>query len=101
MLGPRVQHLYLIAGSDVDPFRPIPGTEDFNAAVKLGYKAPTDFHEWGNCFEYKYNSQNTPLPDSVRHTWQRYNNTASISDMHVSEGPLWMRKALSRPPAGA
>ncbi|MFT4540496.1 MAG: anaerobic magnesium-protoporphyrin IX monomethyl ester cyclase [Planctomycetota bacterium] len=92
----KVKHLYPIAGSDVYPFRPIPGTEDYNTAIKLGYKPPTNFHEWGNCFEYKYNSQNTPLPESVRHTWSRYNNTAAIYDMHVMEGPLWMRKALSK-----
>ena len=64
--------------------------------MKLGYKAPTDFFEWGNCFEYKYNSQNTPLPELVRHIWGRYNNTAAIYDMHVQEGPMWMRKMLSR-----
>jgi radical SAM superfamily enzyme YgiQ (UPF0313 family) len=92
----KIKHLYPLAGSDVYPFRPIPGTEDFDHAVRLGYVAPRDFHEWGNCFEYKYNSQNTPLPDSVRHTWQRYNNTAAIYDMHVQEGPMWMRRLLSR-----
>jgi anaerobic magnesium-protoporphyrin IX monomethyl ester cyclase len=91
-----VKHLYPIAGSDVYPFRPIPGTEDFNKAIELGYEPPKDFHDWGNCFEYKYNSQNTPLPDEVRNQWQRYNNTAAIYDMHVQEGPLWARKALSK-----
>ena len=92
----KVKHRFPIAGSDVYPFRPIPGTEDFDHAVKLGYEPPRDFHDWGNCFEYKYNSQNTPLPDDVRHTWQRYNNTAAIYDMHVQEGPLWMRRLLSK-----
>jgi radical SAM superfamily enzyme YgiQ (UPF0313 family) len=91
-----IKHRYPLAGSDVYPFRPIPGTEDFKLAVELGYQPPRDFHEWGNCFEYKYNSQNTPLPDQVRHTWQRYNNTAAIYDMHVQEGPIWMRRLLSR-----
>ena len=92
----RVKHLYPLCGSDVYPFRPIPGTEDFRQAVELGYQAPQSFEEWGGCFEYKYNSQNTELPESVRHTWQRYNNTAAIYDMHVQEGPLWMRKLLSK-----
>ena len=78
------------------PFRPIPGTEDYGHAIKLGYDPPKDFAEWGDCFEYKYNSQNTPLPDNVRDTWQRYNNTAAIYDMHVQEGPLWLRKMLSK-----
>ncbi|MDA1264313.1 MAG: radical SAM protein [Planctomycetota bacterium] len=92
----HTKFLYPIAGSDVYPFRPIPGTEDFNQAIKLGYVPPKDFAEWGDCFEYKYNSQNTPLPDKVRSTWQRYNNTAAIYDMHVQEGPMWMRKLLSK-----
>ncbi len=92
----NLKYRYPIAGSDVYPFRPIPGTEDFDHAVKLGYEAPTTFEEWGGCFEYKYNSQNTPLPESIRHTWSRYNNTAAIYDMHVNEGPMWMRRVLSK-----
>jgi len=92
----RTKHMFPTAGSDVYPFRPIPGTEDFEHAVRLGYQPPKDFHEWGNCFEYKYNSHNTPLPDAVRNTWERYNNTAAIYDMHVREGPLWLRRLLSR-----
>ena len=78
------------------PFRPIPGTEDWDAAVKLGYSPPKDFQEWGDCFEYKYNAQNTPIPVSVRDTWTHYNNTASIYDKHVEEGPKWMRDLLSK-----
>ncbi|MEZ6004006.1 MAG: radical SAM protein [Planctomycetota bacterium] len=92
----HTKFLYPIAGSDVYPFRPIPGTHDYREAIKLGYQPPKDFREWGDCFEYKYNSQNTPLPESVRHTWQRYNNTAAIYDMHIQEGPLWMRRLLSK-----
>ena len=91
-----IKYRYPIAGSEVYPFRPIPGTEDFDSAVKLGYEPPLDFQAWGDCFEYKYNAQNTPIPDSVLATWGRYNNTAAIYDQHVQEGPLWMRRALSK-----
>ena len=91
-----IKHMYPIAGSEVYPFRPIPGTEDFDSAVKLGYEPPKDFEEWGKCFEYKYNSQNTPLPEQIRETWRHYNNTAAIYDMHVTEGPVWMRRMLSK-----
>ena len=59
----HTKFLYPLAGSDVYPYRPIPGTPDFRQAVELGYNPPTNFQEWGDCFEYKYNSQNTPLPD--------------------------------------
>jgi radical SAM superfamily enzyme YgiQ (UPF0313 family) len=92
----KIKHRFPIAGSEVYPFRPIPGTEDFARAIELGYEPPKDFHEWGNCFEYKYNSQNTPLPESVRETWRRYNNTAAIYDQHVTEGAIWVRRVLSR-----
>ena len=92
----KVKYMYPIAGSEVYPFRPIPGTEDFDLAIKLGYEPPTDFHDWGNCFEYKYNAHNTPLPATVRETWRHYNNTAAIYDVHITEGPLWMRKLLSK-----
>ena len=91
-----IKHAFPLAGSDVYPFRPIPGTEDFDAAVKLGYSPPADFRGWGACFEYKYNSQNTPIPADIRRTWQRYNNTAAIYDEYVSEGPRWMRKLLAK-----
>ena len=91
-----IKHMYPIAGSEVYPFRPIPGTHDFDEAVKLGYEAPKNFHDWGMCFEYKYNAQNTPLPKSIRETWRRYNNTAAIYDMHVQEGLHWIRKTMSR-----
>lgn len=91
-----IKHRFPIAGSEVYPFRPIPGTEDFDAAVKLGHVPPKDFHGWGKCFEYKYNAHNTPLPDDVRETWRLYNNTAAIYDKHVTEGPRWMRNALSK-----
>ncbi len=95
-IAAAIKHRYPIAGSEVYPFRPIPGTEDFQAAIKLGYVPPKDFHDWGKCFEYKYNSHNTPLPDDIRHTWSRYNNTAAIYDRHVTEGPRWMRDLLSK-----
>jgi len=95
-MAAAIKHEFPLAGSEVYPFRPIPGTEDFDAAVALGYRPPQDFHEWGKCFEYKYNSHNTPLPDDIRRTWSRYNNTAAIYDKHVSEGAPWMRDLLSK-----
>ncbi len=92
----RIKHAYPLAGSEVYPFRPIPGTEDYDAAIRLGYDPPKGFHEWGACFEYKYNSHNTPIPADIRERWTRYNNTAAIYDEYVREGPEWMRKALAR-----
>jgi hypothetical protein len=95
-MAAAIKHRYPIAGSEVYPFRPIPGTVDFDKAIALGYQPPKDFHDWGMCFEYKYNSHNTPLPASVRETWRLYNNTAAIYDKHITEGPRWMRNLLSK-----
>ena len=95
-MAAAIKHQYPIAGSEVYPFRPIPGTEDFKKAIELGYDPPKDFHDWGMCFEYKYNAHNTPLPESVRETWRLYNNTAAIYDKHITEGPVWMRSLLSK-----
>ena len=95
-MAAAIKHEFPIAGSEVYPFRPIPGTEDFRKAIELGYDPPKDFHDWGMCFEYKYNAHNTPLPESVRETWRLYNNTAAIYDKHITEGPRWMRNLLSK-----
>jgi radical SAM superfamily enzyme YgiQ (UPF0313 family) len=94
-MAAAVKYRFPTAGSEVYPFRPIPGTEDFTAAVKLGYVPPKDFYEWGKCFEYKYNAHNTPLPDDVRETWRLYNNTSAIYDRKIHEGPAWMRRLLA------
>jgi radical SAM superfamily enzyme YgiQ (UPF0313 family) len=94
-LAAEVKYRFPTAGSEVYPFRPIPGTEDFDAAIKLGYVPPKDFYEWGQCFEYKYNSHNTPIPEDIRETWRLYNNTSACYDRKVHEGPAWMRKLLA------
>ena len=91
-----VKHQYPIAGSGglsvpADPrHRGLRRTRSSSVT-----NPPKDFHEWGKCFEYKYNAHNTPLPEDIRHTWTRYNNTAAIYDKHVTEGPTWMRNTLS------
>lgn len=92
----RVKRLYPGSASEVYPFRAIPGTEDYQAALDSGWKPPADFHEWGKCFEWKWNSHNTPLPASVRETWSRYTHTAALYDEYVSEGSRPVRRALSR-----
>jgi len=94
-LAAEVKYRFPTAGSEVYPFRPIPGTEDFNAAIKLGYVPPKDFYEWGKCFEYKYNSHNSPIPEDIRETWRLYNNTSACYDRKVHEGPAWMRRLLA------
>ena len=60
------------AASDVFPFRPIPGTEDFDKAVRLGYKAPRTLEEWGGCLEYREEFDDIQIPEDVLRAWKRY-----------------------------
>jgi len=92
----RVKRLFPGAGSDVYPFRAIPGTEDFARALELGWSAPSTFEEWGQCFEWKWNNHHTPIPPRVRHRWERYTQTAAIYDGNVREGPRALRRWLAR-----
>ena len=93
-MAAKMKHNYPGSASDIFPFRAIPGTEDFDEAVKLGYQAPSNFEEWGSCLEYKYEYDDIGLPYDVINTWKRYGATASFYDGHVHEGSGLMRKAL-------
>ena len=92
----RVKRLFPGAASEVYPFRALPGTLDWERAKELGWNMPQSFEEWGRCFEWKWQSQHTPLPAAVREQWRRYLQTAAFYDRHVSEGPRWLRSALGR-----
>ena len=41
----RIKHLFPNSPSDIFPFRAIPGTEDYDTAVRLGYKPPHSLDE--------------------------------------------------------
>jgi len=41
-----------LARPTVWPYRPIPGTEMFDQAVRLGYQPPVELEEWGSIGEY-------------------------------------------------
>lgn len=66
------------AGSEVHPFRPIPGAQDEEAAIELSCVTPKDFYAWGKCFESEFNAHNTPLPEDVRETWRLGASTSAI-----------------------
>ena len=82
--------------SEVYPFRAVPGTVDFQAACEQGYEPPKDFEGWAQCFEWKWNTERTPLPPDLRERWRRYIQAAAFYDQHVREGPRWARRALAR-----
>ena len=94
-----MKHKFPGSASDIFPFRAIPGTDDFNAAVELGYQPPKSFEEWGGCLEYKYEFDDIGLPLEVLETWKRYGATASFYDGHVHEGSGFeqLGRALSHP----
>jgi radical SAM superfamily enzyme YgiQ (UPF0313 family) len=92
----RVKHLFPGSGSEVYPFRAVPGTSDWRLALERGWSAPSSFADWGRCFEWKWNSEHTPLPPAVRKRWSRYTQTAALYDRHVQEGPPWLRDLLAR-----
>ncbi len=92
----RMKRLFPGAASEVYPFRALPGTREWEQAKRLDWRLPTSFEEWGRCFEWKWESQRTPMPAGIRRQWRRYLHTAAFYDRHVSEGPRWVREGLSR-----
>ncbi len=93
-LAARMKHNYPGSASDIFPFRAIPGTEDFDEAVKLGYEPPKTFEDWGSCLEYKYEYDDIGLPEDVIETWKRYGTTSSFYDGNVQEGGRIVRKLM-------
>jgi radical SAM superfamily enzyme YgiQ (UPF0313 family) len=83
------------SASDVFPFRPIPGTEDFDTMVAQGYKPPYSLEDWGSCLEYKLELGDLEMPPDVLQTWKRYGTASTFYDGLAQEGNAAIRKALS------
>jgi radical SAM superfamily enzyme YgiQ (UPF0313 family) len=92
----RIKYQFPHSPSDIFPFRPIPGTEDFDTAVKLGYKPPQTLDEWGACLEYKYAFDDIGLPFEVLQEWKRYGVAATFYDNLAREGSGGMRKIMRK-----
>jgi hypothetical protein len=84
------------AASDVFPFRPIPGTEDFDKAVRLGYQAPRTLEEWGDCLEYREEFDDIQIPEDVLRAWKRYGVASTFYDGLAMEGAEWFRAILKK-----
>ena len=93
----EMKHKFPRSASDIFPFRPIPGTEDFNLSVKLGYQAPRTLDQWGSVLEYKLEVDDIRLPMDVFQTWRRYGTTATFYDGLVSEGSGAVRNVMRSP----
>ncbi|MEZ5976623.1 MAG: radical SAM protein [Planctomycetota bacterium] len=96
-MAATMKHKFPGSASDIFPFRPIPGTEDFDRAVELGqYVPPTSLEEWGACLEYKYSSDASRLPDDIVERWRRYGSTATFYDGLAGHGSKRLRKLMQR-----
>ena len=82
------------SASDIFPFRPIPGSEDFRTAVDLGYRAPATLDEWGSVLEYKYDVESLILPQDITRLWRRYGVTATFFDGLAREGGGPLRRLM-------
>jgi radical SAM superfamily enzyme YgiQ (UPF0313 family) len=95
-MAARMKHKFPGSASDIFPFRPIPGTDDWNTAVKLGYQGPKTFEDWGHCLEYKYEVDDIRLPAEILKRWRRYGSTATFYDGLAGQGRPWMRDIMKR-----
>jgi radical SAM superfamily enzyme YgiQ (UPF0313 family) len=86
------------SASDVFPFRPIPGSADWDETVKMGMPTPKTLDDWGGCLEYKLevNELGNAIPRDILDTWRRYTSTASFYDGNVNEGSGAVRAALRK-----
>ena len=84
------------SASDVYPFRPIPGTEDFDKSVEMGYRPPTDLEGWGAMLEYRLEIDDLQLPEEVIRTWRRYGVASTFYDGLAKEGAGWVRGLMQR-----
>ncbi|QDU85168.1 B12 binding domain protein [Planctomycetes bacterium Pla163] len=95
-MAAKMKHRFPGSASDIFPFRPIPGTEDFDESVKLGYQPPRTFEEWGSCLEYKYETNDISIPEEIELRWRRYGSTATFYDGLTKHGSSWVRRAMQR-----
>jgi len=91
-----MKYRYPGSAQDIFPFRAIPGSEDYNTALEMGYQPPTTLKDWGSHLEYKLEIDDVGLPDKILQTWKRYVATASIYDGHTREAGNLMKPLLQK-----
>ncbi|MCP5022087.1 MAG: B12-binding domain-containing radical SAM protein [bacterium] len=89
-----MKHKFPRSASDIFPFRPIPGSPDFDRMVELGYKPPATLAEWGSVLEYRLDIGNLILPEKVQTTWKRYGAAATFYGQHAREGSGVVRSMM-------
>jgi radical SAM superfamily enzyme YgiQ (UPF0313 family) len=92
----KIKHMFPGSPSDIFPFRAIPGSEDYRTAVEMGYQSPRTLDEWGSCLEYKYEINDTGLPEEVIRRWKRYGATSTFYDGLAKEGAGVVRGTMRK-----
>lgn len=92
----KTKHMFPNSPSDVFPFSAIPGSEDFEIAVRNGHQAPTTLAEWGDVLEYKYEIGGSGLPEDVLRRWRRYGVTSTFYDGLAKEGSGMVRDLMRK-----
>ncbi len=89
-----MKHKFPRSASDIFPFRPIPGTIDFDRMVELGYQPPSSLKEWGSVLEYRLDIGNLQLPPDVQQIWKRYGVAATFYGELAKEGSSMVRNMM-------
>ncbi len=78
----------------VYPFRPIPGNEEYDLAVReFGYQSPKTLEDWGNQLEYHVmETWQGHIPPRVQQRWRRYYRYAALYHGLVREKQGLMEK---------
>jgi radical SAM superfamily enzyme YgiQ (UPF0313 family) len=90
----EMKYKFRRSASDIFPFRPIPGTEDFDTTVKMGYQPPTTLEGWGAMLEYRLEIDDLQLPEDVVRTWRRYGVASTFYDGLAKEGAGWVHDLM-------
>ena len=86
------------SASDIFPFRPIPGSADWDTSVEMNMPVPKTLDDWGGCLEYKVDvtGLENSIPNDVMDIWRRYTATSSFYDGHVNEGSGAVRAGMRK-----
>lgn len=72
-LAAEIKHRFPNCTSEVLLYRPLPGTESGEHAMRIGYQMPMSFETWGRMIEYKFeNDTFQRLPQQIRRDYHRY-----------------------------
>jgi len=92
----KTKHMFPNSPSDIFPFRAIPGSEDYETALKLGYDPPHSLEDWGAALDYKYELGGTGMPEDVLRRWRRYGVTSTFYDGLAKEGSGVIRDVMRK-----